>query len=101
MTGTPLGYLVADITVTDPVRYRDYMVAAGASVAAYGGQYIVRGGTTETVEGEPPTRAVLIEFPSFQAAHDWYHSADYQAAAAIRRECATARMFLVEGAPAI
>jgi uncharacterized protein (DUF1330 family) len=40
---------------------------------------------------------VVIEFPSLEAAHDCYHSPEYQIAAAIRQEVADAEMVIVEG----
>ena len=42
-------------------------------------------------------RNVVIEFPSLQAAHDCYHSPEYQIAAAIRQSVADAEMVIVEG----
>jgi uncharacterized protein (DUF1330 family) len=38
--------------VSDPERYKEYMAAAPATIAAAGGEYLVRGGKSETLEGD-------------------------------------------------
>lgn len=92
------GFIIAQIEVTDVERYKDYVAAVGETVAAFGGVYIARGGQTEEVEGTPPgSRSVIIRFPSFQAAKDWYHSDAYKNVGAIRREASTGVMTIVEG----
>ena len=63
----------------------------------YGARFLARGGPFEGLEGKARARNVIIEFPSLQAAHDCYHSPEYQAAAAIRHKFADAEMVLVEG----
>jgi uncharacterized protein (DUF1330 family) len=90
-------YILADIDVTDPVRYEDYKVLAAASVAKYGGRYTVRGGTVEVLEGSWPTRRfVVLEFPDGAAARQWYTSPEYSAAIPIRQESSDAKLVLVE-----
>ncbi|HEX6794486.1 MAG TPA: DUF1330 domain-containing protein, partial [Casimicrobiaceae bacterium] len=44
-------YLVADIEVTDPDAYAQYRRTVGASIAAFGGRFLARGGATVTLEG--------------------------------------------------
>src|SRR5215470_7587110 len=44
-------YVVVDIEVTDPVAFEEYRKGVPATVAKYGGRYIVRGGKSETLEG--------------------------------------------------
>ena len=91
-------YVLADIDVTDPVRYEDYKALAGPSVAQYGGRYTVRGARVVVLEGEWPTgRFVVIEFPDEQAARRWYDSPEYSAARAIRQQASTGRLILVTG----
>ena len=91
-------YVVVQIDVQDAQQYERYKELAGPAVTAHGGRYLARGGASETLEGTwSPKRLVILEFPTMQRARDWYHSAEYQEAAAIRRECAGAEMLLVEG----
>jgi len=91
-------YVLVEIKVADPVRYEDYKRLAAPTVAAHGGRYIVRGGKTELLEGSrAPGRVVVLEFPTPEHARQWWHSDAYAPAKAIRNECATAEMILVEG----
>mgnify|MGYP006053525459 CR=1 FL=1 len=54
-------------------------------------------GTVEGLEGEAPDGVVMLEFPSLQEAHDWYHSGDYQRALPHRLQAAKHRAFIVDG----
>lgn len=97
---TPKGYLLAEIEVTDPGAYKRYVPGATAAVAKYGGRYLARGGRIERLEGAAPAgRFVIVAFPSFAAARDFYHSPDYQAIAPIRRNASVSRFWLAEGLP--
>jgi uncharacterized protein (DUF1330 family) len=62
-------FVIADIQVTDPVKYEQYRPLAAASIARFGGRFIVRGGAVDLLEGEPrPERIVVIEFPDMGSA---------------------------------
>jgi uncharacterized protein (DUF1330 family) len=80
-------------------QYRQYMAAAPAAVAAAGGEYLVRGGRFETLEGDwKPARIAMLRFPSFDAAKAFYDDEMYRAARAQR--AGTTKYFnmvLVEG----
>jgi uncharacterized protein (DUF1330 family) len=92
------GYLVAEISVTDPEVYKQYAAGVPPILAKYGGKYLVRGGQTESVEGPTPAgRIVVIEFDSLAAAGTFEHSPEYQALAPLRHKAAQSRIFLVEG----
>ena len=91
-------YVIYQGEVLDPVRYEEYKVRGAASITAYGGRYVVRGGEFDVLEGEPPAgRTVVVEFPSRQAALDWYHGPEYTAARALREGAARARMYVIDG----
>lgn len=91
-------YVVVNVAIRDPERYKDYIQAATPTVAAHGGRYIVRGGRAEKLEGNIAVhRIVVLEFPSYAQAKGWYDSPEYQAALAIRQSCATGDLILVEG----
>jgi uncharacterized protein (DUF1330 family) len=92
-------YIIAEIQVTDPTSYDRYRPLAAASIARFGGRYVVRGGKLDLLEGEPePGRIVVIEFPDADAARRWYRSEEYQKALRIRQSASRGRVFLVEGA---
>ncbi len=91
-------YLVAEIDVTDLAAYEPYKKAASESITRHGGKYIARGGKTVSLEGAPPKRLVVLEFPSIDAAKRFHESADYQAAITLRKKAsASSRLFIVEG----
>ncbi|MGE0258920.1 MAG: DUF1330 domain-containing protein [Alphaproteobacteria bacterium] len=92
-------YFIAEVEVTNPGGYEPYRALAGASIAQYGGRFVVRGGKTELIEGSPaPQRVVVIEFADAVAARRWYNSPEYQAALPIRLANSRGRAFIVEGA---
>ena len=91
------GYWIAHIDVRDPENYKDYVAAAKPAFEKYGAKFLARGGEYETLEGNGRARNVIIEFPSVAAAHDCYHSPEYQKAKAIRQKYADGELLLVEG----
>lgn len=93
----PKGYWIAHVEVRDPEGYKDYVTAARSAFERFGAKMLARGGPWEALEGTNLPRNVVIEFASLQAAHDCYHSPEYQAAKAIRQRYADAQMVLVEG----
>ncbi len=92
-------YVIADVKVTNPAGYEPYRPLAAASIARFGGRFLVRGGAAGLLEGAPaPERIVVIEFPDADTAQRWYNSDEYQQALKIRQANSTARVILVEGA---
>jgi uncharacterized protein (DUF1330 family) len=91
-------YIIVDITITNPTAYEDYKKLTPASLQPFDGKFIVRGGATETLEGDwQPGRFVILEFPSKQKAKAWWSSTEYAPAKAIRQSASKTRMILVEG----
>jgi uncharacterized protein (DUF1330 family) len=92
-------YIIADVKVTNAAGYEPYRPLAAASIARFGGRFLVRGGKAELLEGPgEPERTVVIEFPDADTARRWYHSDEYQQALKIRQANSTAHVILVEGA---
>jgi uncharacterized protein (DUF1330 family) len=96
--GIVAAYVIYQGEVLDAKRYDEYKTKGAASILAAGGRYLVRGGDVEVLEGEAPAgRTVVLEFPSKQAAVDWYRSDEYTEIRKIREGAARARMYVVEG----
>jgi uncharacterized protein (DUF1330 family) len=93
----PKGYWIARVDIRNAARYPDYVAAAKPAFEKYGAKFLARGGDFHQLEGQARARNVVIEFPSLQAAHDCYHSPEYQIAASIRQQVAEAEMVVVEG----
>ena len=93
-------YVLVNVAIRDPERYKEYVKAATPTVTAHGGRYLVRGGRAERLEGDVAVnRVVVLEFPSYGQAKGWYESPEYCAALEIRQTCATGSLILVEGLP--
>ena len=93
-------YVVVDVTIHDPETYQEYTKLTPASISAYGGRFVVRGGKTRTLEGDwQPGRFVILEFESVERAQEWWDSPEYARAKALRQQSSVTRMVLVEGVP--
>lgn len=93
-------YILAEIEITDPDGYKEYSAQVPATIAKYGGRFLVRGGKAEALEGEwPQRRRVLLEFPSLDAAKRWWDSPEYEKPKAMRQAASNGRLILMEGAP--
>jgi uncharacterized protein (DUF1330 family) len=91
-------YVIVKITIHDPVKYEEYKLLTPATIAAYGGRFIVRGGEAEILEGNPsPGRIVVLEFPDTETAKRWWNSPEYTPAKELRQSIASTEMVLVEG----
>ena len=92
------GYIIAHVNVTNPDKYKNYTALTPAAVAAYDGEFIVRGGPTETVEGPEETRrVVVIRFPTLERANEFWRSTEYQTAKIERAGAAEMQAVVVEG----
>ncbi len=91
-------YIVADVTVTDQALMEEYRKRVPATLAKYGGRFVVRGGAHRTVEGDwKPNRLVILEFPSLEQAQRWYDSEEYREPKAMRLRAGLTNLVMVEG----
>ena len=91
-------YVIAEIEIVNPDGYKEYTTTVPATIAKYGGKFLVRGGGAEVLEGDwPNRRRVIIEFPSLEAAKRWWNSPDYEKPKAMRRANSNGRLLLLEG----
>jgi uncharacterized protein (DUF1330 family) len=91
-------YVIVDLVVTDPITMDEYRKQVPATLAKYGGRFLVRGGAHHTVEGDwKPNRVVVLEFPSLEQAKRWYDSEEYREPKAMRLRAGRANLIMVEG----
>ena len=93
-------YVISEVKVLDADLAERYRPLAAATIAQYGGRYIVRAGEVDLFEGErdPAKRFVIVEFPTMDRARAWYHSPEYAEALKIRQAGALERtLVFVEG----
>ena len=81
----------------DQAEMDTYTKMAGAAMAGHEVKPHVIYGKCETVEGAPIEGAVVIEFPTMDAAKAWYNSPAYTAARVHRFLGADYRCFITEG----
>jgi uncharacterized protein (DUF1330 family) len=99
----PPAYVIAEVEPdpakpADPAALRRYSEEAPRAMAAFGGQYLIRGGKAQTVEGETSKgRIVVIAFDSLEKARGWYFSPAYEAVKPIRQNSTKSRILIVEG----
>lgn len=92
--------LIAMVQVNDPETYKKYTAKTPEIIHKYGGRFLVRGGQVDTIEGNPfGQRLVILEFPSRQAIHNFYHSAEYQAILTYRQQSSTATFIVADAVP--
>jgi uncharacterized protein (DUF1330 family) len=91
------GYVVAEVDVTDPATFQKYAAKAPGTIEQYGGHYVIRGGKSDSIEGDAPKRFVVIQFDSMEKAKAWEDSPEYTAIKPIRHSSAKSRVFIIEG----
>lgn len=93
------GYCLFDnIQVNDLSKLEQYKKKAEPMVARYGGKYVVLGGQFRVVEGSwGPTFLVMIEFPSYEKANEWYFSEEYRALKELRLSAVESNAIIMEG----
>ena len=80
------GYYVANFSIINPELYGQYVSKVMPLIMKYGGKAVVAGPGTERLEGDPGNTTVILEFPSKEAAQDWYNDPDYQAIISMRHD---------------
>jgi uncharacterized protein (DUF1330 family) len=91
-------YVISDVRPLDLDAIRAYRELAQATIAKYGGRYIVRGGAIDRVEGDwNPNMLVIAEFPSMDRAREWYRSPEYAEALKVRATALQRNLIFVEG----
>lgn len=92
-------YVIVDVEVHDPDAYTAYTSRVPATLEPFGGRFLVRGGRSETLEGDWwPQRVVVIEFPDLDTARAWHASPAYAEILPIRQGHArTNFLTVVEG----
>lgn len=91
-------YVIVEVSIHDPRDYEEYKKLTPATITAYDGRFVVRGGQTETLEGDwSPERIVVLEFPTVERAKEWWDSDTYSKAKVIRQRAARTKMIVVPG----
>lgn len=93
------GYYVVEIDVKKPEMMDRYRQLVGPTLTKHGGEILAGSSEVTHLQGEPAPlpRVVIIRFPTYQGAIDWFRSDDYAEALSIREAACISRAFVVEG----
>jgi uncharacterized protein (DUF1330 family) len=97
----PPVYQITEIEVSNMDAYlTDYVPKAQAAIKAAGGKFIVAGGKTTAIEGEPPKSRISIQqWDSLEKVQAYRNSAAFKELLPLRDKLAKFRTFVVEGLP--
>jgi uncharacterized protein (DUF1330 family) len=90
-------YVIAEVEITDPAAFQDYVAAAIPTLAPYGGRIVANSAPDPKEGARPAGNIVIAAFDSMADAQKWYHSEAYGPAIKMRQRAANTRLFIVEG----
>ena len=65
----PAGYVIAQLKVTNPENYKEYVEKVTPLVKKYGGEFLVRAGEFQIFDGETKfPRIIILKFPTYEKA---------------------------------
>ena len=92
------GFVIANIDVKDSEAYKEYVGKVVPTVKKFGGEYLVRAGEYKVMEGEwKNPRTVVIKFPNYEKALEWYDSDEYKPIKPIRLTNSVGNMIIIKG----
>ncbi|WP_168788655.1 DUF1330 domain-containing protein [Paraburkholderia aromaticivorans] len=93
------GYIFAEVNIRSAnSEWSEYSSKVQATLDAYGGVFLIRGGTQNVLEGTANgATIVVLEFESSQRAEEWYASTAYQDILPLRLRNADARVMCLSG----
>ena len=95
----PAGYAIFNINVTNPENYKHYIEQVVSVAEKFEAEYIVRGGENQVIEGTwQHPRTVVMKFPSYEKALEWYNSEEYKPIKQIRLDNAETNGIIIKGA---
>ncbi|MBY8977956.1 DUF1330 domain-containing protein [Rhodobacteraceae bacterium NNCM2] len=83
--------------VTMGAGIRRYLEEIDATLAPFGGCFVIHGGKRRVLEGNLPGDLIVIAFPSRERAQGWYASPAYQSILPYRAENADGAICLIDG----
>jgi len=84
-------------TVTDPSKFSQYVKSVDPVTIRRGGR-LMAAGSPDLVEGEfPLEQALVFEWPTRQAASEFWHSEEYTEIKKLREGAAVIRTITIEG----
>ena len=92
------GFVIFNIDVKKPNEYKEYVEKVTPIANKFGGEYIVRGGEAKVIEGTwTYPRTIIIKFPSYEKALEWYSSEEYKPIKKIRLDNSVSNGIIIKG----
>jgi len=93
-------HFLAQLTIDDVERYRDYEKGFFPILKAHGGEFVTYDDDVTLLEGQKTSgRTVIIRFDSEEACLKWWNSPAYQELAEHRRAATTTTMISIVHTP--
>ena len=86
----PAGYVIAQLRVTNPENYKEYIEKVNPIVKKFDGEFLVRNGEYQIFDGE-------TKFPSYERALEWYNSEEYKPIKQIRLDNSEGTNIIIRG----
>ena len=94
----PAGYVIAQLKITNPENYKDYVEKVTPLVKKFGGEFLVRGGEFQIFDGETKfPRIIVLKFSSYEKALEWYNSDEYKQIIDLRLNNTEGNLIIIKG----
>ena len=91
-------YVIAQMNLKSKEGYKEYVDKVPSTIKNFGGEYIVRAGEFKSLEGNWNfTRNVVIKFPSYEKAIEWYNSDEYNKIKNLRLKNTEGNLIIIKG----
>ena len=92
------GYVIAQLKITNPENYKEYVEKVNPIVKKFGGEFLVRGGEFQIFDGETKfPRIIVLKFSSYEKALEWYNSEEYKPIKQIRLDNSEGTNIIIKG----
>ena len=92
------GYVIAQINLKNKEGYKEYVDKVPAIIKNFDGDYLVKAGEFKSIEGKWDfTRNVVIKFPSYEKALEWYNSDEYKQIIDLRLNNTEGNLIIIKG----
>jgi uncharacterized protein (DUF1330 family) len=99
-TAVPPAYLIAEVQVTDPDGWKQYLAALPGTMAPFHEKTLARSPAVALDASTPPSGAVaILAFNSMDDLKAWWNSPAYQAIIPLREKSAKTRVYAIQGLP--
>jgi uncharacterized protein (DUF1330 family) len=94
----PPAYVITHTEVIDQAAFNEFSSKTPASMQAFGGKFLIRGGKVIASVGEAPKRVIVVAFDSMDKAQAWRDSPSWKELLPLRAKATKPSLeYIVEG----